>query len=119
MKEKINERQEIKMSKQPPPAPTASAVGPCPTIIQTSRTPGTGSLPRTIAKLADLFIPDKYASGIMLFQERILLSLLSCPFVDKLYFRSKKNEQPKARFHVELSTRISIRNTKNLHGAFR
>ena len=23
------------MSKQPPPAPTASAVGPCPTIIQT------------------------------------------------------------------------------------
>ena len=28
-----------KMSKQPPPAPTASAIGPCPTIIQTSRTP--------------------------------------------------------------------------------
>ena len=23
----------LKMSKQPPPAPTASAVGPCPTII--------------------------------------------------------------------------------------
>ena len=23
----------IKMSKQPPPAPTASAVGPCPTVI--------------------------------------------------------------------------------------
>ena len=32
------------MSKQPPPAPTASAIGPCPTIIQI----GTGSLPRTI-----------------------------------------------------------------------
>ena len=30
----------VKMSKQPPPAPTASAVGPC---------PGTGSLPSTIA----------------------------------------------------------------------
>ena len=28
-----------KMSKQPPPAPTASAVGPCPTIFQISRTP--------------------------------------------------------------------------------
>ena len=28
-----------KMSKQPPPAPTASATGPCPTIIQISRTP--------------------------------------------------------------------------------
>ena len=27
------------MSKQPPPAPTAGAVGPCPTLIQTSRTP--------------------------------------------------------------------------------
>ena len=28
-----------KMSKQPPPAPIASAIGPCPTIIQISRTP--------------------------------------------------------------------------------
>ena len=28
-----------KISKQPPPAPTASAIGPCPTIIQISRTP--------------------------------------------------------------------------------
>ena len=24
----------VKMSKQPPPVPTASAVGPCPTVIQ-------------------------------------------------------------------------------------
>ena len=39
----------VKMSKQPPSAPTAKAVGPCPTLIQTSRSPGTGSLPRTIA----------------------------------------------------------------------
>ena len=29
----------VKMSKQPPPAPTASTVGPCPTISQISRTP--------------------------------------------------------------------------------
>ena len=29
----------VKMSKQPPPAPTASAVGPCPTISQIRRTP--------------------------------------------------------------------------------
>ena len=28
-----------KMSKQPPPAPIASAIGPCPTIIQINRTP--------------------------------------------------------------------------------
>ena len=34
------------MSKQPPPAPTASTVGPCHTIIQIV---GTGSLHRTIA----------------------------------------------------------------------
>ena len=38
------------MSKQPPPAPTASAVGPCPTIIQIVGRPGTGSLSSTIAQ---------------------------------------------------------------------
>ena len=37
------------MSKQPPPAPTASAIYPCPTIIQIVGRPGTGSLPSTIA----------------------------------------------------------------------
>ena len=41
------------MSKQPPPlpppAPTASAIGPCPTVIQIVGCPGTGSLPCTIA----------------------------------------------------------------------
>ena len=40
----------VKMSKQPPPAPTASAVGPCPTIIQIVGRPGTGRLPRAIAQ---------------------------------------------------------------------
>ena len=39
----------VKMYKQPPPAPTASAVGPCPTIIQIVGRPGTGSLPSTFA----------------------------------------------------------------------
>ena len=34
----------VKMSKQPPPAPTASAVGPCPTEIQIVGRPDTGSL---------------------------------------------------------------------------
>ena len=37
------------MSKQPPSAPTASAIGPCPTIIQSVGRPGTGNLLRTIA----------------------------------------------------------------------
>ena len=35
------------MSKQPPTTPIASAIGPCPTIIQIVGRPGTGSLPRT------------------------------------------------------------------------
>ena len=39
----------VKMSKQPPPAPIASAVGSCPTVIQTVGRPGNGSLPSTIA----------------------------------------------------------------------
>ena len=39
------------MSKQPPPAPTASTIGPCPTVIQIVGRPGTGSLPSTIAPL--------------------------------------------------------------------
>ena len=37
------------MSKQPPPAPTASAVGPCPTVFKIVGRPGTGSLPSTFA----------------------------------------------------------------------
>ena len=39
----------VKMSKPPPPAPTASAKGPCPTVIKIVGSPGTGSLPSTIA----------------------------------------------------------------------
>ena len=37
------------MSKPPPPAPTASAIGPCPSVIKIVGRPGTGSLPSTIA----------------------------------------------------------------------
>ena len=39
----------VKMSKQPPPAPTASAVDPCPTVIKIVGRPSTGSLPSTFA----------------------------------------------------------------------
>ena len=43
-----------KMSKQPPPAPTASAVGPCPTVIQIVGRPGTGhTWRRAYFKMAD------------------------------------------------------------------
>ena len=37
------------MSKQPPPALTASTVGPCPTVIQIVGRTGTESFPSTIA----------------------------------------------------------------------
>ena len=37
------------MSKPPPPAPTASAIGPCPTVIKIVGRPGTGKLHSTIA----------------------------------------------------------------------
>ena len=33
-KRREKEQMRVKMSKQPPPAPTASAVGPCPTVIK-------------------------------------------------------------------------------------
>ena len=39
----------VKMSKPPPPAPTASAIGPCPTVIKIVGRPCAGRLPSTIA----------------------------------------------------------------------
>ena len=42
-------KKRVEMSKQPQPAPSASAVGPCPTVIRIEGRPGTGSLPSTIA----------------------------------------------------------------------
>ena len=39
----------VKMSEQPPAAPTTSTKDPCPIVIQIVGRPGTGSLPSTIA----------------------------------------------------------------------
>ena len=55
----------VKMSKQPPPALTASAVGPCPTIIQIVGRPGTGSLPTTIAP------PDHPSLGLVQYVKHV------------------------------------------------
>ena len=52
---------ESKMSKQPPPAPTASAGVPCSTIIQIIGRPGTGSLPRAIASPDHPFLVKYFA----------------------------------------------------------
>ena len=48
-REERKDRGEKKCPKQPPPAPSASAKGPCSTIIQIVGRTSTGSLPRTIA----------------------------------------------------------------------
>ena len=48
-KEERKGQMRVKMSKQPPSAPTTSAVGPCPTVIQIVGCPSTGSSPSTIA----------------------------------------------------------------------
>ena len=56
----------VKMSKQAPPAPTASAVGPCPTVIQIVGRPGTGSLPSTIAPPDHPLGTGKYLNGYKL-----------------------------------------------------
>ena len=62
------------MSKPPPPAPTASAVGPCPTEIRIVGRPGTGSLPSTIS-------PPDHPPGHANF------------FVRRLYPRQRQNPQ--------------------------
>ena len=76
------------MSKQPPPAPTASAVGPCPTVIQIVGRPGTGRLPSTIAPpdqpllmqmihkkgtRADLIVATKIVNAAALFYMQLLV----------------------------------------------
>ena len=65
------------MSKQPPPAPTASAVGPCPTIIQIVGRPGTGSLPRTIAPPDHPYGPECMDSDELTIRYALLCRLIS------------------------------------------
>ena len=65
------------MSENPKPAPTASTVGPCPTTVQISRTPGTGRLPSSIASpdyLGSRLLMD-HALTLNLFMDR---STLNC-----------------------------------------
>ena len=45
----------VKMSKPSPSAPTASAIGPCPTVIKIVGRTGTGSLPSTGIQKKDIF----------------------------------------------------------------
>ena len=57
----------VKMSKQPLPAPTAKAVGPCPTVIRIVGCPSTGSLPSTIAPPDHpFFVEGIFSSGSQL-----------------------------------------------------
>ena len=81
------------MSKQPPPAPTASAAGPCPTVIQIVRRPGTGSLPSTIASPDHpLWHRDPISNGLAgkAFQSLVgLLEILGNLFLFNKYFNKK------------------------------
>ena len=68
----------VKMSKPPPPAPTASAIDPCPTVIEIIGSPGTGSLPSTIAPPDHplyLLIIRPYGDGTLIFKNQSLVSV--------------------------------------------
>ena len=75
----------VKMSKQPPPAPTASAVSPCPTNIQIVGRPGTGRLPRAIAS------PDLYGKWLFSWLS-LVMSLMVSYFVLSFFPRDVLDE---------------------------
>ena len=58
-----DDRREKIIVKQPSPAPTASTVGPCPTIIQISRT-GPESFPSTIAPADHSFSREDWTEHV-------------------------------------------------------
>ena len=68
------------MSKQPPSAPTTSAIGLCPTIIQIVGRPGTGSLPRTIVPPQPP-LRDTGASQFLILAS-VLIQGVECGFVN-------------------------------------
>ena len=82
------------MSKQPPPAPPASMVGPCLNVIQIVGCPGTGSLPSTIAPskqwtgLIILSILHMFLSGILGAKIMIVFFILVIKYIDYLYTSS-------------------------------
>ena len=96
------------MSKQPPPAPTTSAVGPCPTVIQIVGRPGTGSLPSTIAppdhpvqnNIYDHF--DRY-----IFQRKLGQQALIVMFI-KLISITAESKNKTSVYISDADTKISI-----------
>ena len=73
------------MSKRPPPAPTASATGPCPTIIQIVGRPGTGSLPWNITP------PDHPITSLIKHIKDIETFIYLTRIDDWSYLSTKKN----------------------------
>ena len=59
-RERIDESKNVQTT---PPAPTASAIGPCPTVIKIVGRPGTGSLPSTIAPPDHLLVREGDPQG--------------------------------------------------------
>ena len=72
----------VKMSKPPPHAPTASAIGPCPTVIKIVGRPGTGSSPSTIAP------PDHRDEPCVISRNNVILIRL-LPCFSSVYRREK------------------------------
>ena len=76
----------VKKSKQPPPAPTTSAIGPCPTVIQIVGRPGTGSLPSTIAP-PDLDFWDCFEGKPHFIIELLRRKNLTCPIIEQVCYK--------------------------------
>ena len=77
-REKIADSKNVQTA---PPAPTASVIGPCPTLIQIVGRPGTGSLPRTIVPPDH---PQNKGRGLVdrkLVEAPPVISLLAVPSV--------------------------------------
>ena len=76
------------------PAPTASAVGPCPTIIKSVGRPGTGSLPSTIAP------PDHPNSHTDKHTDKHIKLLYGTVFSLFLFYCLKKTERQYSRLSL-------------------
>ena len=80
-----------KMSTQPPPAPTAGAIGPCPIVIQISRTPRHWKFTQHLA------LPDYPLFYHYFLRWRISISLDCCRIIP-LKKKKKKQELFSLRF---------------------
>ena len=94
------------MSKQPPPAPTASTVGPCPTLIQISRTPRHWRFTQH-HRITRLPLENLVKKGSVLRYKNIISSGSNLPLLDLLVFRLTHHTRV-GRKSVLLYSRLSL-----------